>query len=242
MRAQRSPWLVVAVVLTGAFAVGINFTILAVSRPVIAKDLGVDAATFVWLISGPILANALVTTAAGRLGDLHGHRRLYLWGMVASAVFAALSVVAWDGPSLVAFRVLGAIAGAAAGPSSMAIINLSVEPAKRSRALGYWSLVGAGAPVVGLIAQPLTGLAVSIVCAAGLLVGSLVQLGDLARATNLPRAALRGASPGGGEMLFLLTAFTLAVTGALALVPASRPPPPPTNPYLTPTCHVWGHC
>jgi hypothetical protein len=107
-----------------------------------AKDLGVDAATFVWLISGPILANALVTTAAGRLGDLHGHRRLYLWGMVASAVFAALSVVAWDGPSLVAFRVLGAIAGAAAGPSSMAIINLSVEPAKRSRALGYWSLVG----------------------------------------------------------------------------------------------------
>jgi len=151
MRAQRSPWLVVAVVLTGAFAVGINFTILAVSRPVIAKDLGVDAATFVWLISGPILANALVTTAAGRLGDLHGHRRLYLWGMVASAVFAALSVVAWDGPSLVAFRVLGAIAGAAAGPSSMAIINLSVEPAKRSRALGYWSLVGAGAPVVGLI-------------------------------------------------------------------------------------------
>jgi hypothetical protein len=96
--------------------------------------------------------------------------------------------------------------------------------------------------VVGLIAQPLTGLAVSIVCAAGLLVGSLVQLGDLARATNLPRAALRGARPGGGEMLFLLTAFTLAVTGALALVPASRPPPPPTNPYLTPTCHVWGHC
>jgi MFS family permease len=67
MRAQRSPWLVVAVVLTGAFAVGINFTILAVSRPVIAKDLGVDAATFVWLISGPILANALTgTTAAGQ--------------------------------------------------------------------------------------------------------------------------------------------------------------------------------
>lgn len=94
--------------------------------------------------------------------------------------------------------------------------------------------------VVGLSAQPLTGLAVAIACAAGLLLGAWVQLHDLARATNLPRAALRVGAAGGGEMLFLLTAFTLALTGALALVPAERPPPPPTNAYLTPTCHGWG--
>lgn len=96
--------------------------------------------------------------------------------------------------------------------------------------------------VAGLAAQPLTGLAVSMVCAVGLLVGSLVQLGDLGRATNLPRAEIRCAGAGGGEMLFLVTAFTLALSGALTLVPATRPAPPPTNAYLTPTCHVWGGC
>ena len=128
-------------------------------------------------------------------------------------------------------------------------LRAALRPAETVRAerwaLGHVALalgMLAWFTVVALVAPPLTGLAVSIVCAAGLLVGSLVQLGDLARATNLPPATLRGGAEGGGEMLFLLTAFTVALSGALALVPASRPPPPPTNAYLTPTCHVWGHC
>ena len=146
-----NPWVVTWTVLLGAFAVGINFTILAVSRPAIAADLGVDPSTLVWLISGPILANALTTATAGKLGDLYGHRRVYLVGILGSAVFAAASALAWDAWSLVAFRILGAIVGAAAGPASMATINLMFPPAQRSKALGYWSMVGAGGPVVGLV-------------------------------------------------------------------------------------------
>ena len=146
-----NPWVITWTVLAGAFAIGINFTILAVSRPAIADDLHVDASTLVWLISGPMLANALFTATAGKLGDLYGHRRVYLWGIATSVIFAVLSAVAWNSWSLVAFRVLGAVVGSAAVPASMAIINLMFEPAKRSTALGYWSLVGAGAPVVGLI-------------------------------------------------------------------------------------------
>jgi len=148
---QPNPWVVTWAVLAGLFAVGINFTILAVSRPAIADDLGVDASTLVWLISGPILANALFTATAGKIGDLRGHRRVYLAGMSGSAVFALLSAVAWDSWSLVAFRVAGAVVGAAAGPASLAMINLAFPPAKRSTAMGYWSLVAAGGPVVGLV-------------------------------------------------------------------------------------------
>lgn len=148
---RSDAWLVTWTVLAGTFAVGINFTILAVSRPTIATDLRADATTLVWLISGPILANALFTPTAGKVGDLLGHRRVYLWGMAGSAAFALASAVAWDAWSLVAFRVLGAIVGSAAAPSSMAMINLVFPPARRSAALGYWSLVGAGGPVVGVI-------------------------------------------------------------------------------------------
>jgi len=148
----REAWLITWIVLSGAFCVSFTITILSVSRPAIARDLGADPSLLVWLISGPTMATALSSASAGKLGDVFGHRRSYLVGIAGATVFALASAAAWNGPSLIAFRVLGALIGASTAPSSMAIIN-SVFPARdRSRALGYWSLVVAGGPVVGLVA------------------------------------------------------------------------------------------
>jgi len=149
---SRNAWLVTWTVLFGAFWVSSTITILAVSRPAIAADLGASVESLVWLISGPTIAVALTGTTAGKLGDLHGHRRVYLIGMSGATAFVALTALAWSGPSLIAFRVLGATIGAATGPSSLALINRMFPPDRRSRALGFWSLVVAGGPVVGLVA------------------------------------------------------------------------------------------
>ena len=146
-----SPWVVTAIVLVGTFAVGINFTILAVSRPAIAADLRIDPSTLVWLISGPILANALVTTLAGKLSDRFGHRRCYLGSMTCVLAFTVVSAMSMSAGVLIVSRIVGAIAGAGVGPASMAFVSLVHEPARRSRALGFTSLVGAGGPVIGLI-------------------------------------------------------------------------------------------
>jgi EmrB/QacA subfamily drug resistance transporter len=148
----RRAWLITWVVLAGAFCVSFTITILSVSRPAIARDLDADPSTLVWLISGPTLAMALVSSSAGKLGDLRGHRRTYLTGITGATVLAAASALSWDGTSLIAFRVLGALIGAATAPSSMALINMLFPPSRRSTALGYWSLVVAGGPVVGLVA------------------------------------------------------------------------------------------
>ncbi len=149
---SRKAWFITWVVLSGAFCVSFTITILSVSRPAIAKDLGADVSVLVWLISGPTIATALSSTTWGKLGDLHGHRRTYIVAMAGATTFALASAAAWDGSSLIAFRVLGALIGAATAPSSMAIINLVFPPERRSAALGYWSLVVAGGPVVGLVA------------------------------------------------------------------------------------------
>lgn len=150
-RGGPSPWLVTWTVLLGTLAVASSITILAVSRPEIAQDLGTSAATLVWLISGPTIAVALTGTTAGKLGDLHGHRRVYLVGVAGAAAFSLLAALAWSGGSLIAFRVIGATVGAATGPSSLAIINQLFPREERSRALGFWSLVVAGGPVLGLV-------------------------------------------------------------------------------------------
>ncbi len=148
----RYPWLVLAVALTGLFSVGFTITILSVSIPAIADDLGSTDSTLTWVITGPLLAYAVVGPAAGKLGDLFGSRRMYLLSLFGVMVFAGLTALAWSAGALIAFRVLGAAVGAATGPSSLAMINKLFPPERRAQALGYWSLVAAGGPVIGVVA------------------------------------------------------------------------------------------
>lgn len=151
-RSGRYPWIVLVTSLFGLFAVQFTITILAVSIPTISEELGASETSLTWLITGPVLAFAVVGPAVGKLGDLHGHRKVFVAGLVGAAVFAGLTAVAWSAGSLIAFRVLGATCGAATGPTSLALINRSFPPSQRSQVMGYWSLVLAGGPVFGVVA------------------------------------------------------------------------------------------
>ena len=148
----RHPYVVLATALFGLFTVGFTITILAVSLNRIAGDLDSSKTTLTWVITGPMLAFGIVGPAAGKAGDLWGHKRMYLLGVGAAGLFAIGIAAAWDAPSLIAFRVLSAAAGAAAGPSSMALIYSVFPPEKRVQALGWWSTVMAGGPVLGVVA------------------------------------------------------------------------------------------
>ena len=142
--------LVLAACLAGIFASTFTITILGVSLRPIADDLGSDVATIAWVMTGPMLAQALSLPVLGRMGDLYGHRRVYLIGFCISAAAAALTAFAWDAWSLVGFRCLGQLAGTATMPASTAML-FHVYPAReRVKAMSYVSLVSAGAPVLGL--------------------------------------------------------------------------------------------
>lgn len=149
---DRYPWVVLAATLFGLFAVGFTITVLSISIPDIARDLGTTSDVLTWVITGPILAYAVIGPVAGKIADLRGARRVYLVSLSAVTAFAALTAIAWDAGSLIAFRVLGAAVGAAVGPSSLAMINKLFPPHRRAQALGYWSLVAAGGPVIGVVA------------------------------------------------------------------------------------------
>ncbi|MEI7592351.1 MAG: MFS transporter [Actinomycetes bacterium] len=148
---DRYPWFVVVAALFGLFSVGFTITILSNSLNVIATDLGAPVSMMTWVITGPILAFAVLGPAAGKFGDVAGSRRVYLWSLFGVAVFAGLTAMAWSGWSLVVFRVLGAGVGAATGPASLAMINKMFPRERRAQALGYWSLVAAGGPVIGVV-------------------------------------------------------------------------------------------
>jgi EmrB/QacA subfamily drug resistance transporter len=151
-RSSRYPWLVLGTVLLGLFSVGFTITILAVSLSTIAQDVGSTKTTLTWVITGPLLAFGIVGPAFGKAGDLFGQKRIYLIGMAGSAVFAIGIALSWNAASLIMFRVLASAFGAAAGPASMALIYSVFPHDRRVQAMGYWSMIGAGAPVLGVVA------------------------------------------------------------------------------------------
>src|SRR5215475_4638433 len=106
-RRNRAPnsWLLLATVLTGLFATGFSVTILAVSIPEIANDLGSSASVLTFVITGPFLAIALAMPLLGKLGDVRGHRRIYLLGLTGFAIATACTAFAWSAPSLITLRV-----------------------------------------------------------------------------------------------------------------------------------------
>jgi EmrB/QacA subfamily drug resistance transporter len=152
VHSDHYPWWVLVTVLAGLFASGFTITILAVSLKDIAADLGTSETTLTWVVTGPFLGLALTMPLFGKLGDIWGHRRVYLLGFAGFTVGAALTAVAWSGAALIAIRVLGSIPGAATGPTSMALIMRAFPEDERVKAMGWWALVGAGAPVIGLVA------------------------------------------------------------------------------------------
>jgi len=145
-------WATLIVVLAGLFAVSATITVLVVSLDTIATDLNSETSTINWALTGPMLAFGVVGPAFGKAGDLWGHKRLFLLGLLGAAVFAALTAVAWNAATMILFRTLSATAGSATGPAAMAFINRMFEPHERVRPFASWSFVSAGAPVLGVVA------------------------------------------------------------------------------------------
>ena len=145
-------WALLLVVLTALFTVGFTITILVVSLQSIADELGSSVSVVSWSITGPMLAFGVVGPAYGKAGDLWGHKRVFVGGLLGAGIFAALTAMAWDAPSMIAFRTLSATLGAATGPATMAYINRLFPSDQRVRPLSYWSFVNAIAPVLGVVA------------------------------------------------------------------------------------------
>lgn len=145
-------WVVLIVALVGFFSTGFLITIVSASIPRIAEDLRVSDASASWVLTGAMLTFGVATPLMGRVADTLGHKRMYVWGLLVSTASAALIALSWNIASLVGFRVLWALAGAASGPASMAIIMRCFPPRERVRAMGWWSFVAAGAPVLGVVA------------------------------------------------------------------------------------------
>jgi EmrB/QacA subfamily drug resistance transporter len=138
------------VVLSGLLATNLLFTVFVVALPQVARGLHTSVATITWVVTGPMLAFGVVAPLVGKASDLFGHRRIFLMGVGLEVLVAGLSAVAPTAGILIVARVLGGLVGASIGAASMALVLSVFDKSDRVKALGFWSLVGAGGPVIGV--------------------------------------------------------------------------------------------
>jgi EmrB/QacA subfamily drug resistance transporter len=150
-RGNYPTWVLLAT-LAGLFTSTFPITILVVSLGAIAREFGAGETTVAWVIAGPMLLSAVALPLLGKLGDLLGHRRVFLAGYAAATITAGLTALSWDLFSLIGFLTLSAVLGGATGPTSMALIMSVYDPNRRARAMGWWAMTVSAAPALGLIA------------------------------------------------------------------------------------------
>jgi MFS family permease len=147
---RRRRWILISC-LIGMFSTTFPATILTISVKSIAADLHSVPTTITWVTTAPMLAAAVATPVLGRLGDLRGHRRLYLFGLIMAGSFAVLTAIAWNAFSLIAFRTVSQFGAAATVPSTFAMLFRAFPPTERVRASSLASGTLAGAAVVGVV-------------------------------------------------------------------------------------------
>ncbi len=144
------PWLVLLTVMVGTLLIGLDRTVVNLAVPKIIGDFGIDVTTAAWIATAYIITNAVFVPVFGKLGDMFGNRIIYLWSFVGFVVVSLFAGLAWDFGSLIAFRALQGLVGAAVYPTAMSLIAKSfVEPKARAQALGIWSSSFAVSAIIG---------------------------------------------------------------------------------------------
>ncbi|GAA0383618.1 MFS transporter [Streptomyces luteireticuli] len=210
--------LTLLVLCAAQFIVALDFSILNVALPVLGDDLGMGQADLQWAVTAFALPSGGFLLLSGRLGDLHGRRRLFLAGLALFTVASVLATLAWNPAVFLAGRALQGLGAAAVVPAGMALLTTTFpEGPQRERALGISStLLSLGFTVGMLLGGVMTdGLGwrstMGLLSVAGVGV-LLVAPGLLAESRNpdRPRLDLPGAATVTGGLLALIYALSTA--------------------------------
>ena len=149
---HRKCWLALIVLCLGDLMIVLDTTIVNVALPSIRADLGFSQTSLVWVVNAYMLTFGGFLLLGGRLGDLFGHRRLFLSGIVLFTLASLACGLSNSQGLLVGARAVQGLGGAVVSAVAMALImNLFTEPAERAKAMGIFGFVMAGGGSIGVL-------------------------------------------------------------------------------------------
>lgn len=164
MTTDRRRWLALAVVMTASFMDLVDATIVNIAIPSIRRDTGASISAIQWITGGYALAFAIGLITGGRLGDIHGRKKVFLLGIGGFTIASLLSGLATGPDMLIAARVLQGATAALMVPQVLSIIHATFPAEERGKVFGmFGAMIGLGAvsgPLLGslLIEWNIAGL------------------------------------------------------------------------------------
>ncbi|MHA5050226.1 MFS transporter [Streptomyces sp. SD15] len=152
---DRRRWFALAIVMTAAFMDLVDVTIVNIAIPSIQRDEGASFSQIQWITAGYALAFAAGLITGGRLGDIHGRKRIFLVGVGGFTIASALCGFAANPEMLVAARILQGAMAALMVPQVLSIVHATFPAHERGKVFGlFGAVVGLGAvsgPLLGAL-------------------------------------------------------------------------------------------
>jgi EmrB/QacA subfamily drug resistance transporter len=149
---SRARWLALLVLCLGDLMIVLDVTIVGVALPSIREDLGFSEESLAWVVNAYLITFGGFLLLGGRLGDLFGHRRLFLFGITLFTLASAACGLATSQEMLVAARAVQGVGGAVVSAVALSLMmTLFTEPAERAKAMGVFGFVASGGGSIGVL-------------------------------------------------------------------------------------------
>src|SRR2546421_6454073 len=149
---SRTRWFALIVLCLGTLMIVLDTTIVNVALPSIRADLGFSETSLAWVVNAYLLTFGGFLLLGGRLGDLYGHRRLFLIGISLFTIASVGCGLATTQGLLVRARAVQGLGGAVASAVGLSLMmTLFTEPADRAKAMGVFGFVASGGGTIGVL-------------------------------------------------------------------------------------------
>src|SRR4051812_35568598 len=156
MTSSSSPknrWIALYVLCAGMLMIVLDATIVNVALPSIQGDLHFSQSSLAWVVNAYLIAFGGLLLLAGRIGDLIGHRRIFLVGLTVFTAASLLCAVSQTQGMLIAARFVQGAGGAMTSAVILGmIVTMFPEPREQAKALGVYGFVASAGGSIGLLA------------------------------------------------------------------------------------------
>jgi EmrB/QacA subfamily drug resistance transporter len=221
MKSAVNKRIVLAVAALSTFLVGFTGSSINIALPSIGRELKMDAVLLGWVATSYILASATLLLPFGRLADIHGRKRIFIYGIITYTIASLLLSFVPSASALISLRVVQGVGSAMIFSTGIAIVTSVFPAGERGKALG----ITAAMTYLGLSLGPVLGGILTQYFGWRSIFLAMVPLGAITVALLLAKVKGEWAEARGEKFDFIgTTSYSLsliAIIYGFSLLPAS---------------------
>ena len=149
--AYSKRWSALLLLCTAQFIVIMDTSIIGVALPAIKADLGYSQSGLQWIFNAYVISLGGFLLLGGRLSDLFGARKVFMWGFAILSAASLLAGVAWSVAALNTGRALQGLGSALIAPAALTLLlSKFTDPKELNKAFGFWGASAAAGGSAGV--------------------------------------------------------------------------------------------